>query len=208
MWLDVVRYADTAGYETDALFPNAWRYRDYVIKSFNADKPYDVFIKEQIAADEIWPDNLDLDGSYDLPQSKRINLERRIGTSLYTLGALPVENTFFGDQYRAEWQADSVDVTGAAFLGLSLQLRTLPRSQVRSDLTARLLPPVSDLCRQRGSRGADRQPDAHFRIHAATRPNIGSSRSFERSTTVCSRMTKTARRRCCARSGKPTSRRR
>jgi len=121
MWLDVVRYADTAGYETDALFPNAWRYRDYVIKSFNADKPYDDFIKEQIAADEIWPDNLDLDGSYDLPQSKRINLERRIGTSLYTLGALPVENTFFGDQYRAEWQADSVDLTGAAFLGLSLQ---------------------------------------------------------------------------------------
>jgi hypothetical protein len=120
MWLDVVRYADTAGYETDALFPNAWRYRDYVIKSFNEDKPYHVFIKEQIAADEIWPDNLDLDGSYTLPESKRVNLERRIGTSLYTLGALPVENSFFGDQYRAEWQADSVDVTGAAFLGLSL----------------------------------------------------------------------------------------
>jgi mono/diheme cytochrome c family protein len=120
LWLDVVRYADTGGYETDVLFPNAWRYRDYVIKSFNEDKPYDVFIKEQIAADEIWPDNLDLEGSYDLPESKRLNLERRIGTSLYTLGALPVENTFFGDQYRAEWQGDSVDVTGAAFLGLTL----------------------------------------------------------------------------------------
>jgi hypothetical protein len=121
MWLDVVRYADTGGYETDVLFPNAWRYRDYVIKSFNEDKPYDIFVKEQIAADEIWPDNLDLEGSYDLPASKRANLERRIGTSLYTLGALPVENSFFGDQYRAEWQADSVDVTGAAFLGLSIQ---------------------------------------------------------------------------------------
>lgn len=57
MWLDVARYADTGGYETDVLFPNAWRYRDYVIKSFNDDKPYDVFIKEQIAADEIWPDD-------------------------------------------------------------------------------------------------------------------------------------------------------
>ena len=121
LWLDVARYADTGGYETDVLFPNAWRYRDYVIKSFNDDKPYDVFIKEQVAADEIWPDNLDLDGSYELPESKRKNLERRIGTALYTLGAMPVEYSFFGDQYRAEWQAEAVNTTGAAFLGLSLQ---------------------------------------------------------------------------------------
>lgn len=121
MWLDVVRYADTGGYETDVLFPNAWRYRDYVIRSFNSDKPYDVFVKEQIAADEIWPDNLDLEGSYELPESKRKNLERRLGTSLYTLGAMPVEFSFFGDQYRAEWQAECANVTGSAFLGLSLQ---------------------------------------------------------------------------------------
>ena len=121
MWLDVARYADTGGYETDVLFPNAWRYRDYVIKSFNEDKPYDVFIKEQIAADEIWPDNLDLDGTYEMPESKRKNLERRMGTALFTLGAMPVEYSFFGDQYRAEWQAENVNVTGAAFLGLSLQ---------------------------------------------------------------------------------------
>ncbi|MDQ6708370.1 MAG: PSD1 and planctomycete cytochrome C domain-containing protein [Acidobacteriota bacterium] len=121
LWLDVARYADTGGYETDVLFPNAWRYRDYVIKSFNEDKPYDVFIKEQIAADEIWPDNLDLDGSYDLPAAKRKNLERRIGTSLYTLGAMPVEYSFFGNQYRAEWQAECANVTGAAFLGLTVQ---------------------------------------------------------------------------------------
>jgi cytochrome c553 len=120
LWLDVVRYADTGGYETDALLANAWRYRDYVIRSLNDDKPYDVFVKEQIAADEIWPDNLDLDGSYDLPESKRKSLERRLGTSLYTLGAMPVESTFFGDQYRTEWQAECVDVTGAAFLGTTL----------------------------------------------------------------------------------------
>ena len=121
LWLDVARYADTGGYETDVLFPNAWRYRDYVIRSFNADKPYDTFIKEQIAADEIWPDNLDLNGIYELPESKRINLERRLGTTLYTLGAMPVEYTFFGDQYRAEWQAESANVTGNAFLGLTVQ---------------------------------------------------------------------------------------
>ena len=121
MWLDVARYADTGGYETDLLFPNAWRYRDYVIRSFNDDKPYDTFVKEQVAADEIWPDNLDLDGIYELPESKRKNLERRIGTTLYTLGAMPVEYTFFGDQYRAEWQAESANVTGNAFLGLTVQ---------------------------------------------------------------------------------------
>jgi mono/diheme cytochrome c family protein len=119
-WLDVVRYADTGGYETDHFFAHAWRYRDWVIRSFNSDKPYDIFVKEQIAADEIWPDNFDLDGSYVLPKSKEESLEKRLGTALYTLGALPVEFSFFGDQYRAEWQAEAVDMTGAAFLGLSL----------------------------------------------------------------------------------------
>src|SRR5262245_43539337 len=54
-WLDVVRYADTNGYEHDGDRPHAWRYRDYVIRSFNADKPYDRFIREQIAGDEIFP---------------------------------------------------------------------------------------------------------------------------------------------------------
>ncbi len=118
-WLDVVRYADTGGFETDVYFANAWRYRDYVIRSFNEDKPYNVFVQEQIAADEIWPDNLDLNGSYELPKSKVANLEKHIATGLYTLGALPVEYTFFGDQYRAEWQAEAVETTAAAFLGLT-----------------------------------------------------------------------------------------
>ena len=54
-WLDVVRYADTNGYELDAERPQAWRYRDYVIQSFNAGKPYDRFLKEQIAGDELYP---------------------------------------------------------------------------------------------------------------------------------------------------------
>ncbi|MEM6840894.1 MAG: PSD1 and planctomycete cytochrome C domain-containing protein [Bacteroidota bacterium] len=52
-WLDVVRYADTDGYSNDFERPNAWRYRDYVIRSFNEDKPYNRFIKEQIAGDEL-----------------------------------------------------------------------------------------------------------------------------------------------------------
>ena len=54
-WLDIAHYADTHGFERDQLRPNAWRYRDYVIASLNADKPYDQFIREQIAGDVIAP---------------------------------------------------------------------------------------------------------------------------------------------------------
>ena len=54
-WLDVARYADTCGYDKDKLRPNAWPYRDYVIRSFNEDKPYARFVEEQIAGDVLFP---------------------------------------------------------------------------------------------------------------------------------------------------------
>ncbi len=54
-WLDLVRYGETNGYERDSAKPFAWRYRDYVIDSFNQDKPYDQFVREQLAGDEIAP---------------------------------------------------------------------------------------------------------------------------------------------------------
>jgi len=54
-WLDLARYAESEGFKADETRPNAWRYRDYVIQSFNADKPYDRFVQEQIAGDELWP---------------------------------------------------------------------------------------------------------------------------------------------------------
>ena len=53
-WLDVARYADTAGLSNDYERSNMWRYRDYVTRAFNADKPYNRFIIEQIAGDELW----------------------------------------------------------------------------------------------------------------------------------------------------------
>ena len=56
-WLDVVRFAESDGYEYDTHRPDAFRFRDYVIASFNSDKPYDVFLKEQLAGDEIDPKN-------------------------------------------------------------------------------------------------------------------------------------------------------
>jgi mono/diheme cytochrome c family protein len=119
-WLDLVRYADTSGFETDHFFITAWRYRDWVIESFNRDKPYNTFVQEQIAADELWPASLDLEGTSKLPKEKEENLHRRIGTGLFTIGSFPIEYTYYGDQFRAEWSADAVDTVGAAFLGLTV----------------------------------------------------------------------------------------
>jgi hypothetical protein len=56
-WLDLARYAESEGFKADETRPNAWRYRDYVIKAFNDDKPYDRFLQEQLAGDELWPDD-------------------------------------------------------------------------------------------------------------------------------------------------------
>lgn len=55
LWLDLVRYAESDGYRQDAYRPHAWRYRDYVVQSFNANKPYDQFVREQLAGDELAP---------------------------------------------------------------------------------------------------------------------------------------------------------
>jgi hypothetical protein len=54
-WLDLARYADSTGFQNDNTRPNNWRYRDYVINAFNADKPFNRFIQEQVAGDELWP---------------------------------------------------------------------------------------------------------------------------------------------------------
>ena len=103
-WLDLARYGDTAGFEQDPYLLYAWRYRDYVIDSFNADKPYDRFVKEQIAGDELYPDD---------PPSMS-------GTGFYTVG--PNRDMLYKveDINRVETLVDWVDTTGSVFLGLSL----------------------------------------------------------------------------------------
>ena len=58
-WLDVARYADTDGFERDGYREHAWRYRDYVVRAFNADKPYDRFVQEQLAGDELFPHDVE-----------------------------------------------------------------------------------------------------------------------------------------------------
>ena len=118
-WLDVARYADTGGYETDVYYRNAWRYRDYVVKSFNDDKPYDQFVQEQIAGDEIWPDNLDLHGSYIMDPEKKRHLEALTGTGLYALGPIIHESNMDAKKLSNERLTDWVDTTTSAFMGLT-----------------------------------------------------------------------------------------
>lgn len=102
-WLDVVRYAETDGFKADDLRPNAWRYRDYVIKSFNTDKPFDRFVKEQLAGDELFPNDPDA----------------IIATGF--LRHFPDEyNAVNLEQRRQEILNDITDTTGAAFLGITL----------------------------------------------------------------------------------------
>ncbi|MFO0851694.1 MAG: DUF1549 and DUF1553 domain-containing protein [Gemmataceae bacterium] len=102
-WLDVVRYAESDGYKSDDLRPHAWRYRDYVIASFNADKPYTRFLQEQIAGDELFPDD---------PQAV-------IATGF--LRHYPYEyNAVNVDQKRQDILNDITDTVGAAVLGLTL----------------------------------------------------------------------------------------
>ena len=121
-WLDVARYADSGGYETDIYYRNAWRYRDYVVKSFNDDKPYDVFVQEQIAGDELWPDNLDLDPRrvYIVSEEKQRHLEARIATGFYTLGPRVHESALDARRLAYETLTDWCDTTASAFMGLTV----------------------------------------------------------------------------------------
>ncbi len=102
-WLDLVRYAETNGYERDATKPHVWRFRDYVIRSLNDDKPFDRFVQEQLAGDEL-PD---------------ANAETLAATGFYRLGpwddepADPKEDRY--DQLE-----DILSTTSQAFLGLTL----------------------------------------------------------------------------------------
>jgi len=102
-WLDLVRYADTNSFERDGDKPHAWRYRDYCIRSFNSDKPFDQFTIEQIAGDE-------------LPKQTPDAL---IATGYYRLGLWddePADRL----QARFDWLDDIVATTGQAFLGLTV----------------------------------------------------------------------------------------
>jgi mono/diheme cytochrome c family protein len=102
-WLDVVRFAQTTGYERDSEKPLAWRYRDYVIAALNEDKPYDRFIEEQLAGDELAP----------------VTDASITATAFYRLGVWDDEPD---DKRQAVFDEldDMLSTTGTAFLGLTL----------------------------------------------------------------------------------------
>ena len=106
-WLDVARYAESSGKEVDMTFPNAWRYRDYVIDSFNSDKPYDQFVREQIAGD-LLPTRDD-----------RKFAEQLIATGFLAIGpkALIEQNP---RQFQADLIDEQIDTTTRVLLGLSV----------------------------------------------------------------------------------------
>lgn len=121
-WLDVVRYADSAGYEGDDSYPLAWRYRDYVVRSFNQDKPFNIFLQEQIAGDELWPDNLDLDPKrvYVIAEDKLRHLEARIGTGFYAFSPRISQSGLDARRLHHELLTDWVDTTASVFMGLTM----------------------------------------------------------------------------------------
>jgi hypothetical protein len=104
-WLDVVRYADTNGFEVDGERTHAWRYRDYVVNAFNSDKPYDRFIKEQLAGDELYPDSH----------------EALIATGFHRTGPQHiVAGNLDADMVRQEILTEMTATVGSALLGLTV----------------------------------------------------------------------------------------
>ncbi len=102
-WLDLVRYAETNGYESDSDKPYVWRYRDYVINAFNQDKPYDEFIKEQLAGDEL----------------DTVSPETIIATGYHRLGVWdngPADRKLA----RYDYLDDIVSTTGQVMLGMTI----------------------------------------------------------------------------------------
>jgi hypothetical protein len=111
-WLDVIRYSDSNGFDWDEYRKEAWRFRDYVIRSFNEDKPFDQFIREQLAGDEL------LAG----PPTNERERDQLIATGFLRVGPQDNSASLFNEQdrARAEVLADLTETTGSAFLGLTL----------------------------------------------------------------------------------------
>lgn len=109
-WLDLARYADTAGYEGDPDLPHAWRYRDYVIDAFNQDKPYNQFILEQIAGDELE----ELMGAGDLPDP---SAEQTVALTFLRLAPFTEPR---GEATRHELLSEMTATVSSVFLGLTV----------------------------------------------------------------------------------------
>lgn len=116
-WLDVVRYADTAGENSDHPVPDAWRYRNWVINAFNTDKPYDVFVREQIAGDLLAADLV-----RDATASQLESLGGTYGDLMVATGYLAIARRFGHDIDKDMYltMEDVIDTLGKSFLGLTI----------------------------------------------------------------------------------------
>ncbi len=114
-WLDLVRFAETNSYERDNDKPNAWRYRDYVIQAFNTDKPYDRFLLEQLAGDEL----VDYENAPEITTEIYNNL---VATGFLRMApdATWANITGYAPD-RIEVVADEIDILGSAVMGLTLK---------------------------------------------------------------------------------------
>jgi hypothetical protein len=117
MWLDVVRYSDSNGFDWDEFRKEAWRYRDFVVQSFNDDLPYDTFMTWQLAGDELAGEAL-VRGA----PASALERDQLIATGYMRLGPYDNAAKLFNEQDRArvELLADLTETTGSAFLGLTL----------------------------------------------------------------------------------------
>lgn len=115
LWLDVVRYADTNGYERDEFRPLIYQYRDYVIRSFNRDKPFDQFIREQLAGDELLLSKVS-GATIDTADE-----DLQLATGFLRLGQWDSTASIFQEEprLRAEMMADLTNTTASAFLGMT-----------------------------------------------------------------------------------------
>lgn len=109
-WLDLVRYAETRGHEFDPAIPNAWQYRDYVVRALNADLPYDQFLTEHLAGDLLNPPRID---------SKTGSNESILGTGFWFLGE-EVHSPVDVRQDETDRFDNRLDVMGKTFLGLTI----------------------------------------------------------------------------------------
>ena len=109
-WLDLVRFAETNGHEYDDDKLDAWRYRDYVIRAFNQDLPYDRFVREQIAGDLIPDKRLSQDSSF---------WESPVGTGIFWFGEI-LNSPTDSIKRRADEVDNQLDVLAKAFLGLTV----------------------------------------------------------------------------------------
>ena len=112
-WLDIARYADSNGLDENVAFGNAWRYRDYVVRSFNHDKPYDQFVREQLAGD-LLPDS-----ASDSASDWEATNQRLIATGFLGLGAKVLAEVD-GQKMEMDIVDEQVDTFGRAILGLTL----------------------------------------------------------------------------------------